>query len=270
LDVLNPDAKEMRMVDRRSGTLGATGVGIWLLASLALSCSGSSITEPIDPLEDTPRQRAMVDSIGAALSGSMSRLSSEESLLIELDELYEPLSAEQREFMDAIRNLEGADPSRKGASGIDWFRVEGQQVSGPSGDETMSLQLLPPEVWAAFRGMNEAMKSDLGRGLVIGSGYRTPANQLFIFVSYLPYYEYSVEKIAPHVSLPGASDHNRVEQQGIDVVSEGGVDLRYGDAEAFKGLDEYQWLMDNAAAHGFVGEGPDSASPWHWHHAGTD
>ena len=143
-------------------------------------------------------------------------------------------------------------------------------MNGISGDQAVGLQLLPSGVWTAFRGMNEAMKRDLGRGLVVGSGYRTPANQLFIFVSYLPYYEYSVEKIAPHVSLPGASDHNRVEQQGIDVVSEGGVDLRYRDTAAFKALDEYAWLVDNAATHGFVGEGPDSASPWHWHYAASD
>ena len=212
----------------------------------------------------------MVDGIGAALAGPMEERSAEEALLVDLDELYAPLSPEQRAFMDAIRSLEGAEPSRQLASGIDWVRVEGQTVRTAEGVHTISLQLLPPRVWTAFREMNEAMKADLGRGLVVGSGYRSPANQLFIFVRYMPYYDYSPVKTRPHVSLPGASDHNRVERQGLDFVSEGGVDLRYGDATAFQSLDEYRWLLENAERFGFTSEEPDGVSPWHWHFIAED
>ncbi len=110
------------------------------------------------------------------------------------------------------------------------------------------------------------MKADLGRGLRIGSGYRSPANQLSLFVRYMPYYDYSLMKTLPHVSLPGASDHNRVERQGIDFVSEGGVDLRYSDAPAFEALDEYRWLVENAERFGFTSEEATGLSPWHWHY----
>lgn len=243
----------------------ASGIVCWT----CLSCTEKTESLPIDPLEISERKRAMVDSIAAALAGPLKDRGAEEALLIEFDELYAPLDASQREFMEAVRNLEGADPSRAVASGIDWVRVEGQRVMGPEGEQTMSLQLLPPDVWSAFLDLNAAMKADLGRGLVIGSGYRTPANQLSIFVTYMPYYEYSPTKTLPHVSLPGASDHNRVERQGLDFVSEGGVDLRYSDAMAFKALDEYRWLVDNAARFGFAGEGASSASPWHWHYTGA-
>jgi hypothetical protein len=65
--------------------------------------------------------------------------------------------------------------------------------------------------------------------------------------------------------LPGASDHNQIERQGLDFVSESGVDLRYSDPAAFRALAEHQWLLVNAERFGFVGEGVDSASPWHWH-----
>ncbi len=251
------------MIERRTYALGIFLIGI--LSWGVLSCTETVRESPVDPLEDSPRQRAMVDSIGAALAGPMKARSAEEALLVELDELYQPLTPEQREFMEAIRNLDGADPSRGVASGIDWIRVEDQQVMGPAGEQTMSLQLLPENVWLAFGQLNEAMKKDLGHGLVIGSGYRTPANQLSIFVTYMPYYEYSAMKTLPHVSLPGASDHNRIERQGLDFVSESGVDLRYSDSAAFRALAEHQWLLANAERFGFVGEGVGSASPWHWH-----
>jgi LAS superfamily LD-carboxypeptidase LdcB len=70
------------------------------------------------------------------------------------------------------------------------------------------------------------------------------------------------------VSLPGASDHNRIERLGLDFVTEDGVDLRYSDPAAFRARAEYRWLVDHAARFGFEGEGADSASPWHWHYAG--
>lgn len=117
----------------------------------------------------------------------------------------------------------------------------------------------------ALDAMNAAMRAELGRGLVVGSGYRTPAYQLFVFVTYMPYNGYSTSATQVHVSLPGASDHNRPERQGIDFVSENGVDLKYSDAQSFKGLDEYRWLVENAGQFGFRDEGAGSASPWHWY-----
>jgi hypothetical protein len=207
----------------------------------------------------------MVDSIGVTLAGPAEQRTPEESLLLELDELYDPLSAAQRDFMEAIRSLPGADPRLGTASGVEWVRIEGQQVRGTPDSQTLPLQLLPADVWQAFSEMNAAMRADLGRGLLIGSGYRSPANQLSLFVRYMPYYDYSPAKTLPHVSLPGASDHNRIERQGLDFVSESGVDLRYSDAAAFEALEEYRWLFENAARFGFLAEAPDGTSPWHWH-----
>jgi hypothetical protein len=240
-------------------------LAVGLVVGLSLACAATPDPVAVDPLEDSDRQRAMVDAIGAALAGPMKERQPEAALLVDLDELYEPLTSDQRAFMEAIRHLDGADPTRGEATEIDWVRVEGQDVTGAEREQVMGLQLLPPQVWAAFRKMNEALKTDVGRGLVIGSGYRTPANQLSIFVTYMPFYGYSVERTVPHVSLPGASDHNRPERQGMDFVSESGVDLRYSDPIAFKALDEYRWLVSNAERFGFEGEGPDSESPWHWH-----
>ncbi len=242
---------------------------IVLLALSSLACVSVGGEGEIDPLEDSSRQRAMVDSIARVLAEPMRARSAEQALLLEMDALYAPLDADQRRFMDAIRALEGGDPALGVATGVDWVRLTDQRVTGAAGEHALGLQLLPPEAAAALRAMNAAMRSELGRSLLVGSGYRSPANQLFVFVTYLPHYDYSVARTMPHVSLPGASDHNRVERQGIDFVSERGVDLRYSDAPAFTALAEYAWLEDRAAEFGFERDGPDTRSPWHWRWRGT-
>jgi hypothetical protein len=239
-----------------------------MLMLVSLACAAPPKPGAVGPLDDSPRQRAMIDGIAAALAGPMKLRTPEEALLVDFDELYAPLSPAQRDFMEAIRALPGGDPARRVATGLNWVRIEDQRVRGVDGEHTMSLQLLPQHVWQAYQAMSEAMQTDLGRSLLIGSGYRTPANQLFIFVSYMPYHGYSVMKTLPHVSLPGASDHNRPDRQGIDFVSQAGVDLRYSDAPAFEALDEYRWLVENAARFGFVTDESTGLSPWHWHFSG--
>ena len=92
-----------------------------------------------------------------------------------------------------------------------------------------------------------------------------------MLITYLPFYDYSIDETTVHVSLPGASDHNRIERQGIDFVSETGIDLQYSDAAAFTALPEYAWLLANAERFDFAQPEPDGdapvTSPWHWHYA---
>ena len=252
-----------------------------LLSAISMACAGLGPRDAIDPSEDSPRQRAMVDGIARTLAGPMQARGAQERLLLSMDELYSSLSEEQQRFLDAIRHLEGADPELGVAEGVDWVRIEGQRIVETSEtdvtsetDETsakqdLGLQLLPRRTAEAYFAMNAAMRADLGRGLAIGSGYRAPANQLFVFVSYMHLYGYSPTKTQVHVSLPGASDHNRTRRQGIDFVSEAGVDRQYSDPVAFKALDEYRWLVENASRFNFFAEGHASTSPWHWFHDTT-
>ncbi len=67
------------------------------------------------------------------------------------------------------------------------------------------------------------------------------------------------------MSLP--SEHSQPKRQGIDFVSEEGLDLQYSDAKAFQALPEYHWLLENAGRFGFAPMPPPDAavSPWHWH-----
>lgn len=236
-----------------------------LLALVFPACARSPREFTVHPLDDSPAQRAMVDSIAAALAGPMQERAAEDALLLEMAELYAPLTPDQRGFLDAIRGLPGGDAELDAAPDVEWVRLEGQRVGVGSESVPLGLVLLPAEAARAFDAMNAAMEQDLGRGLRIGSGYRTAANQLYVFVTYLPLYDYRVERILPHVSLPGASQHNRIERQGFDFVAASGVDLTYSDPEAFRALEEFRWLRAHAGRFGIVKNDPDDDSPWHWH-----
>ena len=188
------------------------------------------------------------------------------SLRIDMDALYAPLNAPQRAFLDEIQSIaEGPNPSPP--ADVAWRRLEGQVVRGPEGETPLPLALLPLPVWRAYDAMSRSMEEALGRRLLVGSGYRSPAYQLFVFVSYLPVADYSFEKTLQHVSLP--SEHSQPTRQGLDFVSEAGVDLHYSDAARFERLPEYAWLRSHAARFGFAQSEPDAASthsPWHWHY----
>ena len=243
----------------------ACGIATWVAC---LAGSGVDESAPIDPSEVSSRQRAMVDSIGEILAEVMAERGAEEALLIDLASLYAPLDADQRAFLDAIRAMEGGDPELGVAARADLIAIAPTRLETPEGEREIPLRLLSRDADAAWSELDAAMREDIGRGLVIGSGYRSPANQLSLFVRFMPLYDYSPARTLPHVSLPGASDHNRIDRLGLDFVTEDGVDLRYSDPAAFRARAEYRWLVDHADRFGFAGEGADSASPWHWHYAG--
>lgn len=257
------------------------GCLVWMIASTACSVRPSSTRAALDPVQSSAAQRARIDAIRAELAPVVARASQaspEALLLLERDALYAPLDAEQRAFLDEIRSLPGADPELGIPADAEWVRVEGQVArdengeNGKSGERRIGLQLVTAPVWRAFGELDRAMRDDLGRGLLIGSAYRSPAYQLYLIVELLPRFDYALEKTLVHVSLPGASDHNRVDRLGIDFASESGVDLAWADAPKFMALAEYRWLEANAVRFGFEADPPRAgepvASPWHWRHAG--
>jgi hypothetical protein len=248
-----------------------------MLAGLALlaSCSSARTTRPLalDPVQLRPDQRAQLDGIRAKLGPLLaSQPSVEAQILLAMDELYRPLTSDDRAFLDAIRAQPGGDPSLSAPAEIEWVRIEGQMAHSGKIDRPIPLQLLTREAHRAFLELDRAMRKDLGRGLLIGSAYRSPAYQLYLVVEFLPRFGYSLERTLPHVSLPGGSDHNHSERLGLDFVSEAGVDLEYSHPAQFMALPEYQWLLANGARYGFdpqpVPEGEPVTSPWHWRHVG--
>ncbi|MFO0687923.1 MAG: M15 family metallopeptidase [Myxococcota bacterium] len=272
---------------RRTGQLGIP-LAIVLVCLLAASFFGATgcvphagvapaAREPFDPHASSPAQRARLDALRAALAPVVASRKDPEALLL-LDEaaLVAPLDAEQRALLEEIRHQPGADPSVPIPDDVVWTRLEGQVVHAPKGDRPIPLQLVTEPVGRALGELDRAMCRDLGRGLLVGSAYRSPAYQLFLIVDLLPRFDYSLEQTIVHVSLPGASDHNRVDRLGVDFVSEQGVDLDWADAAAFRALPEYAWLVANAKRFGFEPDPPKPGdppgtpptSPWHWRYTG--
>jgi len=274
-------------VGRRVGPLVGLLVGplvgiVGLVVFGAMACAQRSpderdLRESFDPRASSSDQRARLDSLRAALAPVVaSRKDPEALLLLDEEALYAPLDAEQRALLDAIRQQPGADPTVSIPDGVVWTRLEGQVVHGPKGDRPIPLQLVTEPVGLALGELDRAMRRDLGRGLLVGSAYRSPAYQLFLIVDLLPRFDYALEQTVVHVSLPGASDHNRVDRLGVDFVSEDGVDLDWVDAAAFRALPEYAWLVANAKRFGFEPDPPKPGdppgtpptSPWHWRFTG--
>ncbi|MBI4397692.1 MAG: M15 family metallopeptidase, partial [Candidatus Omnitrophica bacterium] len=197
--------------------------------------------------------------------------------LMTFEEFYAELRPEERAFAESIRALSNLpESSQKTLSPEDFVKIDGQILRLPdpvNPDKkiisVIERQFLPKNVYNAYLKMMSAMRKDIGRKLLIESGYRSSAYQLYLFVYYLKNHEYSVQETNRWVALPGLSEHNRPEVEAIDFISEEGVSGE-NQPEDFEHLPQYDWLLANANRFGFVLSYPrnnttnSAFEPWHW------
>ena len=200
--------------------------------------------------------------------------------LLHWDELYQPLSDDEREFLDAMRAIkaetlgstshhfgEAPDPG-------ELISVGPQAVLKDGLSTPLDPQFLPRPAHQAYEAMIQAMERDLGKRLLVESGYRSPAYQLYLFLFYLPKHGYSIRETNRFVALPGYSEHGYPPRQAIDFINEAGINGE-DRPEEFEALPEYQWLQDHAHRFGFALSYPrqnafnTAFEPWHWHY-GSD
>lgn len=210
--------------------------------------------------------------------------------LITLDELYAPLTAEQRVLLDAIRAV---DPAQMQGSSrrLPWPSPEArfvrlqrqvigarhpfEKVPDTTAPHLLDDQYLPQPVYRAYRRMMRAMQRDIGKRLLVESGYRSPAHQLYLFLFYLPKHGYSIRETNRFVALPGCSEHGSPARQAIDFINEEGVNGE-DHPEEFETLPEYAWLQAHAHEYGFYLSYPrnhptnSAFEPWHWHYENGD
>jgi D-alanyl-D-alanine carboxypeptidase len=135
----------------------------------------------------------------------------------------------------------------------------------------LNPQYLPREALEAYERMMAAMQADLGQRLLVESGYRSPAYQLYLFLFYLPKHDHSMTETNRFVALPGHSEHGYPPRQAIDFINEEGINGE-DDPAAFEALPEYRWLQEHAHAFGFFLSYPrdnpygTAFEPWHWHY----
>jgi len=199
--------------------------------------------------------------------------------LLTWQELYQPLTLVEQELLNACRRLKaetlGSTSHYFGeAAAAQIIQVGPQYIRKGDTQTLLEPQVLPRNVLVAYETMMVAMRRDLGKRLLVESGYRAPAYQLYLFLFYLPKHDYSIRETNRFVALPGYSEHGYPPRQAIDFINEDGVNGE-DHPEEFEQLPEYQWLTEHAGQFGFVLSYPrDNAlhtafEPWHWHYEGS-
>lgn len=196
------------------------------------------------------------------------------AVLLAWEALYAPLHSEQRAFLDSFRRLRSKDLG--GSAEYHGDKIPGNLA--PVGPQTLMKegvatpvdpQYLPRPALEAYERMMAAMRVDTGKQLLIESGYRSPAYQLYLFIYYMSNHELSIQETNRHVALPGHSEHGAPQTQAIDFINEEGINGEYNPPE-FEALPEYAWLQAHAASFGFVLSFPrdnktnTAFEPWHW------
>jgi len=199
----------------------------------------------------------------------------EKFTIIEREALYDLLDKKSRAVIDKVYKL---DPQKHGFKGQkvgleavpkDVVRVAGQQYKLEDKMVTIPVQFLPRSVSEAFEAMNQAIKKDLGRGLLIESSYRSDAYQVLVFLTVLIAYEFDLKKTAQRVAVPGYSQHSTPSKLALDLMTEKGVPQE-SDLMAFEQTEEYAWLREHAHEHHFYLSYPKDNKdgvmfePWHW------
>lgn len=195
------------------------------------------------------------------------------------EELYGPLSPDERALLDAFRRLKAA---ALGATSHYFGEVSGAVDLVPVGPQSivqggevkpLDPQFLPRAAFEAYERMMAAMERDVGKRLRVESGYRCPAYQLYLFLFYLPKHGSSIVETNRFVALPGHSEHGHPPRQAVDFINAEGINGE-DHPEEFEALPEYRWLQQHAKRFGFALSYPrdnphnTSFEPWHWHHEG--
>ena len=177
--------------------------------------------------------------------------------LMNFEELYQGLGEEEQRFLNRVRSI---DPRKDfgfrgnflgtDAGGVKFKRIKGQKILKNGKAEILGPQYLPQEVFGAYKKMMKAMKHDLGKKLLVDSGYRSPAYQLYTFLYFMPKHHDSLVETGHWVALPGYSEHGAPHRQAIDFINEEGVNGE-DHPEDFEALPEYEWLLENADRFGF-------------------
>lgn len=196
--------------------------------------------------------------------------------LMTFEELYAGLGPPEREFLDRVRALDPRkDLGSRGAAylgnsqeAIRFERLDKQWIRKGARKEKLDPQYLPEKVYQAYQAMMKAMKKELGKRLLVESGYRSAAYQLYTFLYYLPKHHYSLKETSRWVALPGYSEHGAPARQAIDFINEEGINGE-DNVEEFERLLEYSWLLARARDFGFELSYPRGGrgvtfEPWHW------
>jgi len=254
--------------------LPLVGATAWLLCALPAFALNVQRLEPAE----IETLQAILQTLDPSLTA---KKQDGTAILLPWEALYEPLAPQQRVFLDEFRKLKAKD---LGATSHYFGELPAEPDLVPVGPQSvlkngaatlLDPQYLPRQVSEAYQQMMDALQRDLGKRLLVESGYRSAAYQLYLFLFYLPKHDYSVTETNRFVALPGHSEHGFPPRQAIDFINEAGINGE-DHPEEFEALPEYRWLQQHAGEFGFVLSYPrdnpyhTSFEPWHWHFESSD
>jgi len=151
--------------------------------------------------------------------------------------------------------------------------IKDQKYNWGGEEKRIATQYLPKNIYKAFVKMNRTLKKSIstaptGVGLLIQSGYRSPAYQFLTFLYLLQKHGFDFQKTLTQSTLPNYSEHGNPKKQAIDFINTKGV--IWGDKICFDDTEEYKWLLKNANVFGFYLSYPKNNDkgimfePWHW------
>ena len=243
--------------------------GLWVCAVL-LAGIGSAFGEKLNP-DFSPCDRKLIISILHTLGPPIrDKQTSGSAPLLNWSELTQSLDNKQRILIEHFRRFSGAAGNDDDFTQPLLVRLDNQCILKKGQAKVISSQYVTQEVYDAYTLMSQNMKKELGTTLRIESGYRSPAYQLYLFLSHLTRYQFNMAETNRHVALPGQSEHGSLQHLAVDLISAVGINGENNPGD-FSLLPEYRWMILNASEYGFELSFPEATvdgafEPWHWRH----
>jgi len=196
-------------------------------------------------------------------------------VLLTLPELHQRISKDEKSLANAIMQIQ---PKKFGVTGaflgFEWpsnnlVAIRDQKYVWHRKWQEIPTQYTTKKFLQNFEEMNKALKKDLGKKLLLISGYRSPAYQICTFVFFLKLNKYSFDKTIARVAIPGYSEHGSIKFPAADFITENGLPSDNHPLN-FARTKEYRWLKRNAGRFGFFESFPKNNQtgimfePWHW------
>jgi LAS superfamily LD-carboxypeptidase LdcB len=195
--------------------------------------------------------------------------------IISYSRLYEFLNQEEIKLIKKFLTLHPGNYGLKGSYlGVtkiprDIVSLKNQKYKYRGKIKTIDEEFLPKKTYLAYKKINSAMKKEIGKNLLIGSGYRSSAYQVIIFFSSLKFVKFNFRKTVEWAAFPGYSEHGDPRKQAVDFMTENGVP-QVNTLLKFEKTKEFVWLNKNANQFGFYLSYPKNNKngimyePWHW------
>ncbi len=223
----------------------------------------------------SPAQIKIKDQIVEKMSSFIQSQPEGKWVLTPYNDLIRSLNFRERIFVQSIfrRNPKkfGFDgPYYGGGTEPELVPMEGQRYFIGSDSFEISPQYVPRKVYQDLRAMLDHIKGDLGRSLLILSGWRSDGYQASLFLKQMKHYGNSITATLKAASFPGYSEHASPRRPAVDFLTEDAVAGSGSAGPALTTRAEYYWLLQWAGRYNFYlsyprEDGRHQFEPGHWH-----